>query len=139
MKTRYEVSRKSQEFKALVENQTRKKIKVLRFDNGGEYTSKEFDNFCIQEGIKKQLTLPYNPHQNWVTERKTKSIIEITKSMIRDLDLITCLWAEACFTTMYILNTCPHRVLKDKIPEEAFIGKKLHVALLCFFSLSCRY
>jgi hypothetical protein len=30
----------------LVENQTRKKIKVLRFDNRGEYTFKEFDTFC---------------------------------------------------------------------------------------------
>jgi hypothetical protein len=34
-----------QEFKALIENQTRKKIKVLRSNNGGEYTSKEFEGF----------------------------------------------------------------------------------------------
>eukprot|EP00253_Pinus_taeda_P019782 PITA_19782 len=32
------------EFKALVENQTEKKIKVLRTDNGGEFCSKEFEN-----------------------------------------------------------------------------------------------
>jgi hypothetical protein len=36
-----------QEFKALVENQTGKKIRVLRWDNGGEYTSKEFMDFCV--------------------------------------------------------------------------------------------
>ena len=35
-----------QEFKALVENQTGKKIKVLRSDNGGEYTFHAFDEFC---------------------------------------------------------------------------------------------
>ena len=35
-----------QEFKALLENQTGKKIKVLRSDNGGEYTSHAFDEFC---------------------------------------------------------------------------------------------
>ena len=35
-----EVLQRFQEFKALVENQTGRKIRVLRSDNGGEYTSK---------------------------------------------------------------------------------------------------
>ena len=52
-----EVLQRFQEFKALVENQTGMKIRVLRSDNGGEYTSKEFDGFCRQEGIKRQLTV----------------------------------------------------------------------------------
>jgi hypothetical protein len=50
-----------QEFKALVENQTGKKIRVLRWDNGGEYTSKEFMDFYAGEGIRRELTVPYNP------------------------------------------------------------------------------
>jgi transposase InsO family protein len=41
-----------------VENQTRKKIRVLRSDNGGEYTSKEFMDFCAGEGIRRELTVP---------------------------------------------------------------------------------
>jgi transposase InsO family protein len=40
-----------QEFKSQVENLTRRKIKVIRSDNGGEYTSKDFSNFCIEAGI----------------------------------------------------------------------------------------
>ena len=32
-------------WKALVENETRKKLKCPRSDNGGEYCSKEFDNY----------------------------------------------------------------------------------------------
>ena len=59
-----------QEFKALVENQIGKKNKVLRSDNGGEYTSHAFDEYCQQEGIKRQLTVPYTPQQNGVVERK---------------------------------------------------------------------
>jgi transposase InsO family protein len=38
-----------------------KKIKVLRSDNGGEYTSKEFKGFYKHTGIKRELTIPYNP------------------------------------------------------------------------------
>jgi transposase InsO family protein len=54
-----------QEFKALVENQTGRKIKVLRSDNGGEYTSNDFDSFCKKAGIKRELTVPYNLQQEW--------------------------------------------------------------------------
>jgi hypothetical protein len=37
---------KFKEFKALIENLSEKKIKILRLDNGGKYTSKELVNFC---------------------------------------------------------------------------------------------
>jgi hypothetical protein len=46
LKTKDEVFNKFQEFKAEIENLTNKKIKTLRIDNGGEYTSKEFVSFC---------------------------------------------------------------------------------------------
>jgi hypothetical protein len=39
LKTKDEVFNKFQEFKAKIENVTNKKIKILRMDNGGEYTS----------------------------------------------------------------------------------------------------
>jgi transposase InsO family protein len=58
------------EFKDLSENQTRKKIKVLRSNNGGVYTSKEFESFYKESGIKRELTIPYNPWHNGVVERR---------------------------------------------------------------------
>jgi transposase InsO family protein len=61
MKTKGQVFNRFQEFKALVENQTGKKIKVLRTNNGVEYTSKEFMDFCAGEGIRRELIVPYNP------------------------------------------------------------------------------
>ena len=39
LKRKNEVFSKSKEYKALVENQTNMKIKTLRSDNGGEFTS----------------------------------------------------------------------------------------------------
>ena len=56
-----EVLLRFQEFKALVENRAGKKIKVLSSHNGCEYTSHAFDEFCRQEGIRRQLTIPYTP------------------------------------------------------------------------------
>ena len=46
LKTKDEVFSKFQELKVEIENLTSKKIKILRTDNGGEYTSKEFVTFC---------------------------------------------------------------------------------------------
>ena len=45
------VFNKFKEFKALVENQRRNNIKVLRTDNGGEFCEKEFKQLCKECGI----------------------------------------------------------------------------------------
>ena len=79
-----EVLQKFREFKALAENQTGRRIKALHSDNGGEYTSKEFDAFCVLEGIKRQLTVPYTPQQNGVAERKNRAIVGAARSMLHD-------------------------------------------------------
>jgi transposase InsO family protein len=80
LKNKDGVLAKFQEFKAQVENLTGRKIKVLRSDNGGEYTSKDFSNLCIEAGIKREFTVPYNPQQNGVAERKNRTIIEGNQS-----------------------------------------------------------
>ena len=42
---------KFKEFKGLTEKQSRKSIKMLRSDGGGEYDSHELLDFCKQHGI----------------------------------------------------------------------------------------
>jgi transposase InsO family protein len=61
MKTKDEVFSRFREFKAQVENQTGKKIKLLRWDNGGEYTSNDFKDFSKEVGIKREMIASYNP------------------------------------------------------------------------------
>jgi hypothetical protein len=41
------------EFKALVENQIEKRIKVLRIDNGEEFCGNEFEEFCKKCSIAR--------------------------------------------------------------------------------------
>jgi transposase InsO family protein len=84
LKAKDEVFDKFQESKALVENQTGRKIRVLRSNNGGEYTSKEFVDYCTVARIKKELIVPNNPQQNGVVERNSRTIVEATWVMIHD-------------------------------------------------------
>jgi hypothetical protein len=84
LKAKSEVFARFQEFRALVENQSGKRIKVLRSDNGGEYSSRQFVDFCAQRGIRRQMTVPYNPQQNGVAERKNRAITGAARSMLHD-------------------------------------------------------
>jgi transposase InsO family protein len=133
LKSKDEVFSKFQEFKAEIENLTNKKIKTLRTDNGGEYTSKEFVAFCKSSRIRRELTVPHNPQQNGVAERKNRSIEETVKALLNDQDLSMFLWGEAAMTAIYVQNRNPHRILKDMTPEEAFSGKKPNVENLRIF------
>ena len=51
LKKKDEVFEKFKEFKALVENLSKKRIKTLRSNNGGEFTSNEFNDYCKEAGI----------------------------------------------------------------------------------------
>ena len=86
-------------FKALVENQTGKKIKILRTDNGTEYETNEFNNFCREAGIKRETTTVYTPEQNRVAKRKNKTIVEAAHDMLCDQGLPKFLWGEGVNTS----------------------------------------
>lgn len=69
-------------FKVTVENQRGLKIKTLRSDRDGEYTSNEFRKFCEDTRLEGQLTTSYTPQQNGVAEKKHMTIVEMAKSML---------------------------------------------------------
>ena len=51
MQKKSETYSKFCEFKALVEKESGKHVKALRSENGGEFISGEFKDFCSVEGI----------------------------------------------------------------------------------------
>jgi transposase InsO family protein len=116
LKTKEQVFCKFQEFKEEIENLTNKKIKTLRKNNGGEYTSKEFVSFCKSAGFRRELIVPHNPQKNGVAKRKNKSIEENVKSLLNDQGLSMSMWGEESMTTIYVQNRSPHRILKDMTP-----------------------
>jgi len=49
------------EFKTMIEKQTSNYIKILRSDQGGEFKSREFNQYCKSNGILQQFTVPHTP------------------------------------------------------------------------------
>ncbi|CAL8999580.1 unnamed protein product [Prunus brigantina] len=87
-------------FKATVELQSGYKLKKLRSDRGEEYTSNEFNRFCDEMGMERQLIVAYSPQQNDVAERKNRTIVEMTKSMMFEKSMPLEFWAEAVNTAV---------------------------------------
>jgi len=108
-------------------------MKALRSDNGGEYISGEFKNFCSAEGIRRELIAPHNPQQNGVAERNNRTIVGAAWAMLHDQGLLLHLWEEACNTKVYVQNHCPHRILGMSTPKEAYSGKKPDLSHLRIF------
>ncbi|KAM1689141.1 hypothetical protein EV2_037740 [Malus domestica] len=124
-------------FKATVELQSGFKVKKLRSDRGGEYTSLEFSQYCENLGLERQLTVAYSPQQNGVAERRNRTIVEMAKCMMLEKGIPFEFWAEAVNTAVYILNRCPTKVLNKKTPFEAYSGRKPGVKHLKVFGSLC--
>ena len=63
-------------WKALVENEIVKKLKCLKFDNGGEYCNKEFEKYCAYNGIHREKTTLRTSQENGVLERMNRTSME---------------------------------------------------------------
>ena len=74
LKKKYEAFECFKIYKELVENEIDLKIKCLRLDNGREFTSKLFQQYCDENGIKRQFSTARTPQQNGVSERKNRTV-----------------------------------------------------------------
>ncbi|KAE8667838.1 hypothetical protein F3Y22_tig00112368pilonHSYRG00011 [Hibiscus syriacus] len=110
-------------FKARVELDSGNNIKCFRTDNGEEYTSEEFDDFCRKKGIKRQFTVANTPQQNGVAERMNITLLERTRAMLRDVGLEKSFWAEAVNTACYLVNRAPSTAIELETPMETWTGK----------------
>ena len=117
MKAKTECFDKFKDFKALVEKQSKLKIKVFRSDNGYKFMSNEFDDFLKKEHVARQTSAPYTPQQNGVAERPNRTIVGRARSILQAQNLKLELWAEAVMNAVYTRNRCPTSVDANLTPE----------------------
>ncbi|WOH08153.1 hypothetical protein DCAR_0727590 [Daucus carota subsp. sativus] len=75
------------QWKTVVENQTGKKIKRLRTDNGLEFCSSKFNEFCKNEGISRHHIVRNTPQQHGVAERMNQTLLERVRCMLSNAGL----------------------------------------------------
>ncbi|GJS30838.1 retrotransposon protein, putative, ty1-copia subclass [Tanacetum coccineum] len=104
IKHKHEVFEMFKTFQNEVENQLGKTIKALRSDQGGEYLSQEFLDHLKSRWIISQLTPPYTPQHNGVSERRNQNILDMVRSMMSLTTLPMSFWGYALEYAARILN-----------------------------------
>ncbi|KAL0415707.1 UNVERIFIED_CONTAM: Retrovirus-related Pol polyprotein from transposon TNT 1-94 [Sesamum latifolium] len=117
---KFEVFTKFKLWKAEVENQTSRKIKYLRSDNGTEYKNSQFQKFCEEHGIQKHFSVRKTPQQNGVAERMNMSLTERARCLRLNAGLPKSFWAEAVSMACYLINRSPRASLGGKVAEEVW-------------------
>ena len=87
IKHKSEAFERFKEFRHEVEKQTRKPIKVLRSNRGGEYLSQKFLDYLKDNGIVSQWTLPGTPQLNGILEWRNRTLLDMVRSMMSFTDL----------------------------------------------------
>ena len=123
LKNKNEALPKFKGFVTVIEQQTWLKVKWLRSDRGVDYTSNDFNAFCKNKVILRQLTMAHTPEQNGVSERKNRTILNRARSMVHHVDLPARSWAEILSTANSLINASPTTSNYGITPEQGFTVK----------------
>jgi hypothetical protein len=113
-----EASSAIKHIQAAAEKECGRKLRVLRTDNGGEFTAAEFTAYCADEGI----TVVYL--QNRVVERRNQTVVAMTRALLKQRRMPTEFWGEAVVTAVYLQNRLPTKSLVGRTSYEAWHGRK---------------
>jgi transposase InsO family protein len=97
------------------------KLECLQSDNGGEYISRDMQQFLTANGIHHRTIVAGNPESNGLPERLNRSIMEAAQAIRLRAGLPQDFWPFSVRTAVYLLNRRPHAALKDTTtPYEAW-------------------
>lgn len=125
MKKKSEVFVKFLKFQRRAELIQKKKIIDLQSDNGGEYTSHQFQQHLDKCGIQARFSVPGTPSQNGKAERQNLSLLNVVRCLLNMSGVPLHFWAEALHTATIIRNFCPSSAINFKIPWEIWNGETI--------------
>ena len=82
LREKLEAFEKFKWYLARVEKEIGKRLKCLKSDRGGEFISNEFNNFCIERGIKRHVLAPRTLEKNGIAKRRNRSIMDYERTLM---------------------------------------------------------
>jgi transposase InsO family protein len=120
-----------------IHNEFERTIKRVRSDNGSEFKNTRIDELCDDFGIRHQFLIKYTPQSNGLVERKNRTLIDMTRSMLREYNVSQSIWAEAINMACYCSNRLYCHPLKEKTLYELLNGRKPNIAYFWVFGCKC--
>ncbi|GJU56696.1 uncharacterized mitochondrial protein-like protein, partial [Tanacetum coccineum] len=109
--------------KSELENQLDSKVKIIRSDNGTEFKNSIMNQFCEENGIKREFSVARTPQQNGVAKRKNRTLIEAARTMLVDSRPLLIEFMKPFGCPVTILNTRDYLGKFDgKADEGYFVG-----------------
>lgn len=113
------------------------RTKSVRTDGGGEFTSGEFEQYCLDHRIHHELTVPHSSQQNGMAERLIRDINQKVRVLVSQSGLRT-MWHYAARTACYVRDRTPMSANPDhKTPYEMRTGTAPKVQHLQVFGTKC--
>nr|GEY44153.1 copia protein [Tanacetum cinerariifolium] len=113
------------------------KVKIISFDNGGEFKNKEMNEFCTRKGIKREFSNARTLQQNGIAKRRNKTLIEAARTMLADAKLPVTFWAKAVNIALVIAGTSSTNISSTKdVASQAvkkYVSSLRYIALLNWF------
>ena len=114
----------------VIQNEKNCGISAIKSVHGGEFQNERFDKFCSKFGIKHNFSAPRTPKQNGVVKRKNKSLEELARTFLNEIDLPKYISPDAVSTTCYVLNRVLITPILKKTPYDLFKGRKPNISHL---------
>jgi hypothetical protein len=112
-------------------------IKKVRSDSGSEFKNTRTNELCDEFGIGYQFLAKHTPQSNGLVERKNRTLIDMTRSMLSEYQVSHSFWAEAINMACYYSNRLYCHQLLEKTPYEILNGRKLNIAYFQVFGCKC--
>ena len=106
------------------------RVQRLRSDNGGEYISSSFRDYCKTTGIQQQFTAPHTPQQNGISERDGRTIMDMTRCLLNEANFPKHLWGELAAIAVFLINRLPHKAIEGDSPYYRMFGKQADLSCL---------
>lgn len=120
------------------ERQTQEKLRKIRTDNGGEYTSEEWAMYCRESGIHHSMGPPHSPQLNGKAERFNRTILDRILPTLFHSNLPTRLWEDSARNSLTGLNASPSRTNPgSSSPISMWEGKAASYSRLRTFGCNC--
>ena len=132
LKTKKETLGAFKIIKTVAENQSGKKIKILRTDWGREFVNAAFDALLTECGIVHEYSAPYAHEQNGAAERVNRTIMEKARCLLFQCGLSTNYWPFVVEAAIYLYNRTWYSAI-GKTPFKARFGKKPNIANIRLF------
>ena len=122
---KFQVLNAFDEYRRHMEKQTGFKVMCLKSDNGTEYVNSYFDQYMARHGISRELSIPYSPQSNGVSERAMRTLKEGARCNLLEANLDTRFWPQAVGATAEVKNTLPNAAIGGRVPIVQMFGEEV--------------